>query len=399
MKLRTTVAATLFGASAQLLAVPQALADGPGPGPRGDGPGCDLFPAPASIGTTIGLSYFGPPPLDQTQVGPVQLLRSGQVDVARGTVTLPLYKGYLNNGRKTPVWYILTDTNDPGQAAFLGLNLSAKLSYAALGARTARFDDNNSLVFDKGKVDFTPERRVAAGPSDHPFPPVSAQAGSVGDKNYSPLVKVTNAGGIVFNAPIVAFGTEDGEIRFPDGNVDYAKVHDEVVAIDPENQTVTLQLINGFSFGRALMYISLDVNDPVVAAVEGATYAPLLKRITTGRDDSFSSPVERLFSALNGPQECGNPQRQGLFAALSDGHRPNNTFGGIPTIANDYSPLWDVNVYEWTPDAIAQGYRSQLREEFQILTLVQNGFLTGPDGRPFGSSGVIVNCPPVQRLF
>ncbi|CAL1242006.1 hypothetical protein [Candidatus Methylocalor cossyra] len=399
MKLGTAAAATLLTVSTQFVPSPPVLAaDGPGPGPRGDGPGCDLFPAPASVGTTIGLSYFGPPPLDPTQVGPVQLLRSGQVDVVKGTVTLPLYKGYLKNN-KTPVWYILTDTNDQAQAAFLGLNFSAKLTYASNGARTAQFDQNNDLVFDAGEVDFSPARQVVPGPSDHPFPPQSAQAGSVGDRNYSPLVKVTNAGGIVFNAPIIAFGVDESEIHFPDGNVDYTKVHDAVVAIDPQRQTVTLQLVNGFSFGRALMYISLDVNDPVVAAVEGATYAPLLKNIPTGRDDSFTSPVERLFAALNGPQDCANPQRQGLFAALTDGHRPNNTFGGIPTIANDYSPLWDVNLYEWTPAAIDQRYRSQLREEFQILTLVQNGFLTGPGGSPFGSSGVIVNCPPVQRLF
>jgi len=400
MNLRTTVAATVLTVSAQLLASPLALAaDGPGPGTRGDGPGCDLFPAPASIGTTIGLSYFGPPPLDQTQVGPVQLLRSGQVDAVEGTVTLPLYKGYLKGNKKTPVWYILTDTNDHSQAAFLGLNFSAKLTYSSIGARTATFDQNNDLVFDKGKVDFKPRRNIVTGPVEHPFPPQSAQAGSVGDRNYSPLVQVTNAGGIVFNAPIIAFGVDESELNFPNGNVDYSKIHDEVVAIDPVKQTVTLQMVNGFSFGRALNYISLDVNDPIVAALEGATYAPLLKKIPTGRDDSFSSPVERLFSALNGPQDCANPQRQGLSAALTDGHRPNQTFGGIPTIANDYSPLWDVNIYEWTSDAIAQGYRSQLREEFQILTLVENGFLTGPGGKPFGSSGVIVNCPPVQRFF
>ncbi len=398
MNLHTTAVAAVLTVSDQLLASPPVSANGPGPGPRGDGSGCDLFPAPASTGTTIGLSYFGPPPLDQTQVGPVQLLRSGQVDVVKGTVTLPLYKGYLKQGKK-PVWYILTDTNDASQAAFLGLNFSAKLTYATNGARTANFDENNDLVFDAGGVDFSPVRNVVPDPSDRPFPPQSAQAGSVGDQNYSPLVQVTNAGGIVFNAPIIAFGVEEGDISFPEGNVDYSKVHDEVVAIDSANQTVTLQLVNGFSFGRALMYISLDVNDPVGAAVEGATFAPLLRNIPTGRDDSFTSPVERLFAALNGPGDCANPQRQGLFAALTDGHRPNNTFGGIPTLANDYSPLWDMNIFEWTPDAIAQGYRSQLREEFQILTLVQNGFLTGPGGSPFGSSGVIVNCPPVQRLF
>ena len=85
-----------------------------------------------------------------------------------------------------------------------------------------------------------------------------------------------------------------------------------------------------------------------------ATYAPLLAALATGRDDSFSSPVERLFIAVNGPSAggCDNPPRQGFGAALTDGFRPNNTFGGIPTIAPDYSPLWNVNLYEWTPDAI-----------------------------------------------
>jgi hypothetical protein len=55
---------------------------------------------------------------------------------------------------------------------------------------------------------------------------------------------------------------------------------------------------------------------------------------------------------VNGPSEgaCANPQRQGI-AALMDGHRPNNTFGGTPFIASDYSPVWDANIYEWTqPD-------------------------------------------------
>src|SRR6516165_10838225 len=31
---------------------------GPGPGPRAGLPGCDVFPAPASVGATVGLSYF-----------------------------------------------------------------------------------------------------------------------------------------------------------------------------------------------------------------------------------------------------------------------------------------------------------------------------------------------------
>lgn len=67
-------------------------AQGPGAGPRDLGqPGCDLFPAPANIGTSVGLSYFGPPPstVNQSLVGPVQLLNTGQVDAIAGTITIP----------------------------------------------------------------------------------------------------------------------------------------------------------------------------------------------------------------------------------------------------------------------------------------------------------------------
>jgi hypothetical protein len=117
-----------------------------------------------------------------------------------------------------------------------------------------------------------------------------------------------------------------------------------------------------------------------------------------GDDDSFSSPIERIFIATNGAEDCANPQRQGLSADLADGYRPNNTLGGIPTLALDYSPAWDANLYAWTPSAIASGYRGQLREEFNILTFVVDGLLTGPGGVPFGSAGFAINCPIVIRL-
>jgi hypothetical protein len=350
------------------------------------------------VGATVDLSYFGPPPSENNPslVGPVQLLKAGQVDLAKGTVTLPLYRGSMAGSGKV-VWYILTEASDPEVALLLGLNFSAKLNFAANGARTATFDRNNNLVFDRGTVDFKPVRSVTPGSSAAPFPPATAQPGSVGDQYYSPVVRVGN---IYYNAPVVAFDVAAEDINFSAGNVDYSKVHDEVLAIDTTAGTVTLQMVNGFSFGRPLWYISMDASLPDVAAIEGATYAPLMEALTTGRDDSFSSPVERLFIAVNGPSDggCANPMRQGLFAALTDGHRPNNVFGGIPTIAPDYSPLWNGNLYQWTQDAVSRGYRGQLREEFQILTYVQDGILTGPGGAKFGDSKFIVNCPVIQRL-
>jgi hypothetical protein len=191
------------------------------------------------------------------------------------------------------------------------------------------------------------------------------------------------------------------KINFPTGNPDYKLVHDEVVAIDTEKMTVTFNLVNGFSFGRPVWYVSMDSSDPTVAAIEGVTSAPVLQKIKVGGDDSFSSAVERIFIAINGLSQngCKNPQHQRLYAALTDGYRPNNVLGGIPTIANDYSPLWDINLYEWTQDAVNNGDRTQLREEFHILGLVESGFLTGPNGFEFGSTGIINNCPIVFRLL
>ena len=238
------------------------MAQGPGPGPIGPGPGCNLFPAPPSVGASVNLSYFGPSPstTNQSLVGPVQLLKTGPVDVARGTITIPLYLGHLRNGKN--VWYILTDVDDPDVAASLGLNFSAKMTFMANAARTANLDQNGDLVFDKGTVDFSPVRSITPGPVGNEFPPVAAQPGAVGDNDYSPFVQIVNAGDVIYNAPIVAFDVNANDISFPNGNVDYSKVHDQVVAIDPVNMTVTINLINGFSFGKPVWYMSMDSSIP-----------------------------------------------------------------------------------------------------------------------------------------
>jgi hypothetical protein len=391
--------ATALAAVGQTVVNPN-TAQGPGPGPIGPGPGCNLFPAPASIGASVGLSYFGPPPSESNPslVGPLQLLRSGTVNETNGTITLPLYRGTMK-GSGRAVWYILTDVDDPQVATLLGLNFSAKLTFASNAARTANLDNNGNLVFDKGTVDFSPVRSIVPGPVGAEFPPTAAQPGSVGDADYSPLVQVLNAAGVIYNAPIMAFGVEATDINFPNGNVDYSKVHDQVVAIDPANMTVTLNLINGFSFGRPVWYLSTDTSIALGAAIEHNTFAPLMANLHTGGDDSFSSPIERIFISTNGPEGCANPQRQGLSADLIDGFRPNNVLGGIPTIATDYSPTWDAQLFEWTADAISKGYRAQVREEFQILTFVQDGLITGPGGAKFKSAGFTINCPIVQRLL
>ena len=121
-----------------------------------------------------------------------------------------------------------------------------------------------------------------------------------------------------------------------------------------------------------------------------------------------TSAVERIFVVTNGftNGDLGksatiknHPGRNGLNSALRGDGGPLNVLGGIPTIATDYSPLWDVNLGTWTPEAVRDGYRTRWLEEFQILGFAERGLVTGPSGEAFGSTGIIVNCPIVFRFL
>jgi hypothetical protein len=362
----------------------------------------EVAPAPPSIGADIPVTYFGPAPSEAQRelIGPYKLLRAGTVDTAAGTVTLPLYRGQLASGEN--VWYVLTDTNDKANAEALGLNFSGKLSYANVGkaVRVAQLQPDTSLTFESGTVDFAPEHKLVPGDAPNFFPPKEFGPGSIGDENYSPLVRVENAGNTIYNAPIVAFNVEAEALNlYCEGNADHSVVHDKVISICPEEGTVTLSLTNGFSFARPVLYLSMDASVPLAATMEAVTLAPGLASITIGRDDSAFSAVERIFAFANGPTGTDNPQRQGFNSALSGEGGPLNILGGIPTIATDYSPLWDLNLGVWTDEAIEKGYRSRLTEEFAILGFAQKGWLTGPDGGAYGSTGIVVNCPIVFRFL
>ena len=367
----------------------------------------EIQPSPASIGADVPATYFGTAPstVQKELIGPYQLLKAGTLDQEAGTITLPLYKGQLKSGEV--VWYVLTDTTDERNAQALGLNFSSKLVYADVGhgvrkASQQLINGKTVVVFESGKVDFSPVRSVTAGAAPNYFPPTAVQPGSVGDKDYSPLAKI---GDFIYNAPMVAFNVDEAALnKYCGGTADHSVVHDKVVSICPRDGVVTLALTTGFSFARPVLYLSMEANNALPAALEGATLAPGLTDIKVGSDDSAFSAVERLFTITNGPVnvEAGvrNPQRQGLNSALKgDGGGPLNVLGGIPTIATDYSPLWDLNVGEWTQHAISSHYRSRVREEFQMLGYVRSGWVTGPGGKAFGSSGLIVNCPIVFRFL
>jgi hypothetical protein len=367
-----------------------------------EGLGDDVAPAPPSIGADVPLTYFGPAPstVQKELIGPYQLVTAGTIDHDAGTITLPLYRGQMASGEA--VWYVITDTNDQANAAALGLNFSSKFSYADVGnaVRPATLNADFSVTFERGTVDFSPVHSITPGEAPNYFPPAAFQPGAVGDADYSPLMKLVNAGGYIYNAPIVAFNVDAEALNaYCEGSADHSLTHDKVVRICPRDGTVTLEMSLGFSFARPVWYLSLDASVDLAAAMEVVTLAPALTSIPLGADDSFSSAVERIFPVVNGPMGVENPQRQGFNSALAGEGGPLNTLGGIPTIATDYSPLWDMNPVVWTEEAIANGYRSRVTEEFFILGLVERGWLTGLGGGEFGSVGIIVNCPVMFRFL
>lgn len=160
--------------------------------------------------------------------------------------------------------------------------------------RSATLQRDNTLVFDAGSVDFSPNHVVTPGPVTRPFPPAEAKAGSVGDAAYSPLVRITNAGGHIYNAPIIAMGDNVDDFMDASGKPDYRFVHDKVVSMNISKNndfasTVTLALTTGFSFAKPVLYLSTEASVEVTAALEGATLAEGLSDIEVGNDDSAFS--------------------------------------------------------------------------------------------------------------
>ena len=204
-------------------------------------------------------------------------------------------------------------------------------------------------------------------------------------------------GDVVYNASTVAFGVAAEEIEFPDGNVDYAKVIDRAVAISPANGTVTLSLNLGTVAGRPVVFIALASNHPFVATAEATTLTPALDDLGYGANDAADSSVAVNYIMVNGPTGDGNPQIQGVNSALSDETgQVLDIFDSAPGVAAGYSPLWDLYLGWWTQEAIDQGYRARVQGELEWLTLVEEGWITGPDGGPMGTGGIVSNCPLIM---
>ena len=281
-----------------------------------------------------------------------------------------------------------------------------------------------AIVNFPGIPDFSPTRIWAPGAKG--FPPARFQPGAIGDANYSPFIRIAGSD-VVYNAPIVAVG--DGPFDF----VYHTNTQDHVVALDPtsdydnDGPEVTMALAHGFDSGKPILYLSTEASDAMAATLERATYVPLLANAPfLGGDDFPGSARERIFAVTNGPRQsvakafdsnASDGQAQGFAYVSLDGNlseditpsntaqirTSNNIQGDFPLRAEprhefSYSPLWDAQVGEWTPQAIAQGKVRQLNDENQMLAVVKEGLMTGPMGMKFGSAGFVINCPPVAYL-
>lgn len=362
----------------------------------------EIRQAPASIYPDLRTIVAQPSPseINPSFLGPVVMMKSAHIDLEKGTATLPLRKGKLKNG--TPVWFIITDTTDENLSNLHGVNYSPKMAYALTGAATRRavIGKDGVFTFNTGSVDFKPALAVVPGPAEAPFPPKSFQPGSVGDATYSPMVYVENSSkSVILNAPVVSQASEAELNAMCDGNVDKAKVHDKVVAICPRDETVTLSLTLGFTFDKPIQYLSTEANNPLVASLENATYAPALQDLPFALEDaSPGESAERIVVVVNGPVGLDNPHRQGLVSALTDGRGPLNILGGIPTINLDYSPMWRLFPAVWTDEAIQKGYRYRMTSALQAAEMSTRGFLKSLDGGAFRAVGFVVNCPVVYRI-
>jgi hypothetical protein len=363
----------------------------------------EVRPAPDFFKPDLSVVTAQPSPseVNSSFLGPVLLMKQAQVDLEKGTAKLPLRKGRLRSGET--VWFVITDTTDENLANLHGLVYSPKLAYALTGkaAREAVIEADGTFIFNAGRVDFSPNQSVTPGAAPNFFPPKHFQPGSVGDADYTPLVHVKNAAkDVLFNAPMLAFDVGEEKLNeFCNGNADHRLTEDKVMAICPRDGTVTLALTLGFTFSKPILYLSTEANDPLVATLEGATYAPALKDVPFALEDaSPGESAERIYVVANGPTGRDNPQRQGLDSALSDGRGPLNILGGIPTINLDYSPLWRLFPTKWSKEAIEHGYRSRLTDAIEIANLQTKGFLTGLDDHALRPVGFIVNCPVVYRV-
>ncbi len=318
------------------------------------------------------------------------------VDFTKKWVTLPVYQGIGPSGK--PTYFIMTESADFEIAKLLGVNYAPKLINGRGTAGSQQVTIEKGMIKFKGDVDFTPVRSLTPGPFPNTFPPATAQPGSVGDAEYSPVIVLPS--GSVMSASIVANST---------GN------HDHLVSIDYAKGTVVFELLDGFEGGEQYYFhLVTESSDMGAATIERGTYTPRLANLPM-----FGKSMPNDKSALlgfaptaNGETGANNPERQGLNSTILDGNAfdPLNVFPLDPDNNkrenNNYSPMWDAHIYVWTDAAIAAGKRRRVKSIADLTSLFKDGSVKNAppnkgDANPFIAglmpTGAIINCPVIAQ--
>lgn len=299
-------------------------------------------------------------------------LKSARVN-SDHTVSLPLREGRV--GTRT-VWYVITDASTGDAADRFGSARAQKLANArGSGAVQRASFERDGLLHFAATVDFRPERVVVPTPGLG-FPPLEARPGAVAETGYSPLVRLPD--GTILNAPHVANDT---------GRADKA------LELDFARRQVRYELTDGFSRDERVLYISTDASDPVAAALENVTFAPLLGEAPFAGGDGTDSARASLAAFVNGPTGVRNPERQGLNSALLGEGDPLNLLAWMPNQGR-YSPLWDVHLTAWAPGEAPR----RLADFFDVEDGADERAFTAPDGARWGPTGFVVNCPIIAEL-
>ncbi len=321
-----------------------------------------------------------------------------QLTRENANVTLPLFKGVSQQG--TDVFYIITEASDYNVAKQMGVNFAPKLINAigSGGEQKVTINNDGHIVF-KGNVDFSPVRQVVAGDAPNYFPPAVASPGARADSEWSSIVVLPS--GLVLNAQMVNNQT---------GN------HDRLISIDKTNMTVKLSILNGFRGGKEYFFhLVTDASADLPATLEQGVSASRLALLPAfGK----SSPTDRSaflsFSPnANGITDASTGQGQGFsYSIRNGGVDPINVFPLPPSnneysVTNNYSPLWDANVSQWTQKAFNEGKVRQIKSIKDQKQLIEDGYLTSlaedtPANilNPFTglrTTGLLINCPVIAH--
>ena len=156
---------------------------------------------------------------------------------------------------------------------------------------------------------------------------------------------------------------------------------------------------------------------PAMASVPSpncADVAPSAGAAAPAAAETSSCARESLAAFTNGITPPSNNQWQGLNNSLgflfcnenattheceNNGFEisPFNILKGVPnpTQQFQYSPMWDTHLIEWTSESVNEGLRARVGNFQDIVQIAAMGYLTGLEGKAFGSSFAI-NCPPVS---